>query len=79
MRDTSDSCFIQLHDHPYTTKTFSVRLMYVSIYLPQSLFLHPVKSSLFILELLLCFKRAQRIEEAVAVKVLCLSQLRIPP
>lgn len=79
MRSTCDSCFIQLHDHPYTTQTFSVCLMYVSIHFPLSLFLHLVKSSLFILELLLCFKRAQRIEEAVAVKVLCLSQLRIPP
>lgn len=51
----------------------------VCLYPLLSLFLYLVKSSLFILELPLCFARAQRIDEAVAVKVLRLSQRSIPP
>lgn len=59
VRVASDSFFffVQLHNFPYTAQTFSACL-YVSIYLPLSLFLHRVKRS-FILELLLCFKKAQ--------------------
>lgn len=80
VREACDSFFIQLHDYPYTTQTFSAcLLLYVSICLLLSLFPHLVKCSLFILKVLLRFKRAQRIEEVVAVKVLRLSQLSSTP
>lgn len=59
VRETSDSFFYTApRPSVYTTQISSVCL-YVSDYLRLSLFLRQVKSSLFVLELLLCLERAQ--------------------